>query len=640
MIGRLLRVIGLCLAVPAVSAWAADETYVDELIMQARAKRLSERVEWLRLLHYEPYSWRLGRRSLADDPRFFNAPNGKVDPVAELDATLRAFFSDRPETDKQQNPQCAFIARYHWLKQELGFDPTRLPPQRCARFEQWRERLNPGVLTLVFPAAYLNNPASLYGHTLLRIDAKDHDDRTRLLSYAINYAAATDETSGIVFAARGLFGGYPGLFAIAPYYIKVTEYNDLENRDIWEYELNFTEAEIDRLLMHVWELGPIRFDYYFFDENCSYHLLSLFEVARPDLRLTEQFKAWAIPADTVRAVVQQQGLLRRVTYRPARSTTIRTWQERMPNANVELARALASGELEPAAPAVQALPETERARILELAFEYLEYQRLASARPGVEPSLETSRRLRALLVARAAVGAPSPPPVPTPAVRPDEGHGSARIGIGVGRSDGARFTELRLRPAYHDIYDPEEGYNRGAQIEFFNLALRQTEDQEGIRLERLDLIDITSLSPRDGFFRPRSWNVAASVVRQRFADGSRPLVFRVGGGAGAAYEPIPGTLLYGTIDTAFDVGSNYDAGYAVGIGPALGALIDIGPRARLGLYGRALRYGWGDDHDAREMKLVQTYNPSRQMQWRIELGRAREFDHAWNSAALFWNLYF
>ena len=32
--------------------------------------------------------------------------------------------------------------------------------------------------------------------------------------------------------------------------------------------------------------------------------------------------------------------------------------------------------------------------------------------------------------------------------------------------------------------------NRGAQIEFFNLTLRQTEEQEGVRLERLDLIDI------------------------------------------------------------------------------------------------------------------------------------------------------
>ncbi len=636
MIGRILAGGAFCLACLVSPSWAGDD-YADELIAQARARGLPERVEWLKLLHYEPYSWRLGRRSLADDPQFFNAPNGKTDPAAELDATLRAFFSTRAETDSEQNPQCAFIARYHWLKQELGFDPARLPEQRCERFERWRERLNPGVLTLVFPAAYLNNPASLYGHTLLRIDAKDQDDRTRLLAYAINYAAATDETSGIVFAARGLFGGYPGLFAIAPYYIKVTEYNDLENRDIWEYELNFTQAEIDRLLMHVWELGPIRFDYYFFDENCSYHLLSLFEVARPGLRLTEQFKAWAIPADTVRAVVKEQGLLRRVTYRPARSTVIRAWQTRLPEPQVRLAQAVARGDVDLNDGAIEALPDIERARVLELAFEYLEYERIAATRPT---SPETSARLRKLLLARSAVNAPAPAAVPIPEVRPDEGHGSARFGVGIGRSDGASFTEVRLRPAYHDIYDPEAGYNRGAQIEFFNIALRKTEDQDGARLEQLDLINITSLSPRDAFFKPRSWNVGAGLLRKRFADGTRPLVFRVGGGAGVAYEPWAGTLFYGTLDAAVDAAGDYDAGYAAGIGPALGVLSDVAPNARLGLYARAIRYGLGDDHDARELKLVQTYNPSRQTQLRLELGRNREFEHAFDTAALYWSIYF
>ena len=96
-----------------------------------------------------------------------------------------------------------------------------------------------------------------------------------------------------------------------PYYLKVREYTDLENRDIWEYELNLSPEEIDRLLMHAWELGPIHFDYYFFDENCAYHLLGLLEAARPDLELTKGFRWWAIPSDTVREVVKQKGLVKR-----------------------------------------------------------------------------------------------------------------------------------------------------------------------------------------------------------------------------------------------------------------------------------------------------------------------------------------
>jgi hypothetical protein len=88
----------------------------------------------------------------------------------------------------------------------------------------------------------------MYGHTLLRIDARDQDERTRLLAYAINFAADTDEKNGLVFAVKGLLGGYPGTFSVLPYYLKVREYGDLENRDLWEYELDLSPPEVDRVL--------------------------------------------------------------------------------------------------------------------------------------------------------------------------------------------------------------------------------------------------------------------------------------------------------------------------------------------------------------------------------------------------------
>ena len=229
----------------------ADERYLQQLVNEAHEQKLAQQPEWHALVHYKPRLILPGVKSLADAPNFFIAKNGKTDPIAELDATLASFFSDIEQTDQQQHPQCAFIARYHWLKQELDFDPDRLPERPCQRFSTWREALDAKELTLIFPAAYLNNPASMFGHTLLRVDAWGQDERTRLLAYAINYAADTGEDGGMAFAVKGLFGGYPGLFSIGPYYVRVRQYNDLENRDIWEYRLNFTEQEIDLLLMHV-----------------------------------------------------------------------------------------------------------------------------------------------------------------------------------------------------------------------------------------------------------------------------------------------------------------------------------------------------------------------------------------------------
>lgn len=630
----------LCLIacwLPAVAAAAADD-YLGELIDAARVKKLADRPLWHALLHYKPRLFLPGVESQADDPDFFHAPDGKTDPEQELAATLAAFFSGLEETDTQQNPQCRFIARYRWLKRELRFDPARLPEQPCRRFREWRAALNPQALTLVFPAAYLNNPASLYGHTLLRVDARDQDERTRLLAYAINYAAATDETSGLVFAVKGIFGGYPGLFSISPYYAKVTEYNDLENRDIWEYELDFTAEEIDRLLMHVWELGPIRFDYYFFDENCSYHLLSLFDVARPELRLTDRFPAWVIPADTVRVVTEEPGLLRRAIYRPARSTILRHRQQRMSAGQVDLAKAIALDGAALDGPALDGLPDVERARVLELAYEYLEYERL---RGRTADAPQTAARLRALLLARSRLHVAEEAPPPAPAVRSDQGHRSARAIVRIGRENGKGFQEFQLRAAYHDLLDPEDGYNRGAAIEFLSVTLRHRERDNRTRIERVDLINITSLSPRDELLKPMSWRIDLGYVRKRLrSPDDEPLIFRTVAGAGFTWEAGPRLMWYTMLEGALDVSGRLDDGYALGGGLAAGAVLDVSDRWRLQLEGRALRYGTGDAHWATEVALNQRFTLGSRSALRVELVQRREFSRFSREGGIAWSYYF
>jgi len=104
---------------------------------------------------------------------------------------------------------------------------------------------------MVFPTAHINSPASMYGHTFLRVSS-NHD--TPLISNAINFAAKTNDTNGLIFAYKGLFGEYEGRYSILPYYEKIKEYNNLEQRDIWEYDLDLTQEEINRLVLHTFEL--------------------------------------------------------------------------------------------------------------------------------------------------------------------------------------------------------------------------------------------------------------------------------------------------------------------------------------------------------------------------------------------------
>lgn len=616
----------LSMTILSLPLYANDDQYLHQLIQQSRDIRLAERIEWLNLLHYKPYPFWPGSRSLSDDPAFFNAPDGKTQAASELEATLSAFFSNIEETAQVQNPQCRFVARYHWLAQQLKFDPKRLQAQPCKRFDAWLQAINPHEITLVFPSAYLNSPASMYGHTLLRIDAKDQNEHTRLLAYTISYLAATDETNGLVFAYKGLSGGYPGHYTIAPYYLKVREYSDLENRDIWEYRLNFTAEEISRLMMHIWEVGPTYFDYYFVDENCSYHLLALLDVARPDLRLADEFRWMALPSDTVREVTDRANLLKEAIYRPSNATIILQRLREMQPALRKLTQAISSGVIAPSDPSVSQLEPQQQAQVLELSYDYLTYLRASKSEWPEAAALS-----RTLLVARSSLNVTTTvPEIGVPDTRPDQGHKSLRAGLSFGSRDGTSYQELAIRPLYHDQNDPSAGFVRGAQLQFFNFSLRKYSNGSGLRVEEFVPIDIFSLSPRNDFFSSLSWKVKAGWARKRLGDGSEPLLARLNSGLGLAWDvpslDQPIAQVYTFMDATLEGSDSYARNYAFGIGPAIGVIADISSKWRINAYARVQRFALGEPHTAAEFTLLQRYTIAPQSALRLELTKTSEFD--------------
>ncbi|MDQ6735519.1 MAG: DUF4105 domain-containing protein, partial [Nitrospirota bacterium] len=199
------------MAATAMAAEQPDRAYLAELIQRASEANLAEDRYWHLLLHYRK-NLLPGYTSEADDPGFFLASDGKTNPQAELAATLTQFFSSELVGRSRQPAQCAFIGRYTWLKNKLSIDDSRLRPEPCERFHNWYAEMNPQSITLIFPSAFMNNPSSMFGHTLLRVDRKGQTEHTRILAYTINYAADVPPDAGVAFAIKGLAGGYKGFF--------------------------------------------------------------------------------------------------------------------------------------------------------------------------------------------------------------------------------------------------------------------------------------------------------------------------------------------------------------------------------------------------------------------------------------------
>ncbi|MGT0149953.1 DUF7843 domain-containing protein [Vibrio metschnikovii] len=96
----------------------------------------------------------------------FLAQDGKINPQAELQATLDTLYHSDPAIAEQA--RCTYPARYTWIESQLG----RTAQLNCPELNNWRTVIDPAGMTLVFPTAFMNNPSSMFGHTLLRIDAK------------------------------------------------------------------------------------------------------------------------------------------------------------------------------------------------------------------------------------------------------------------------------------------------------------------------------------------------------------------------------------------------------------------------------------------------------------------------------------
>jgi len=618
----------LFLLLPGFPLQANEPSYLLSLLVTARQMELSKDPYWHTLLHYKKTI--LGFHSLVDDPRFFLAPTGKYDPQAELEATLRSLFS-REEDEKRQSV-CRFIARYDWLADRLKIDPSRLPVPECHRFSEIVDQIKPASVTLIFPAAHINNPASMFGHTLLTIDTSS---QSRLLAYAINYSAVTRETFGPFFAIKGLFGFYPGYFSMLPYYGKLQEYSDIEHRDIWEYSLNLSGEEIKRLLMHTYEMDGVYSDYYFFDENCSYNLLFLLDAARPSIGLTDQFPLWVIPIDTVRKV-QENGLTTGAIYRPSRATKIKYLASLLPESNWAIARDLAAGKMDPDRLLEEKIEPGRKILTCDLAVEHLQYQ---YSKKKLTPG-EFQERFRKILRARSLLGgAEEEYQIPPPA-RPDEGHLSSRLSLGAGVSRGRLFEEVGFRPAYHDLLDNERGYVEGAQIIFADTALRFYSSDRKLLLQKLDIIDIVSLSSRDIFFQPYSWKVKTGLLQKTGNDGQDHLVYQLNPGGGVSYKVNKGNLLYFLGEVDLNYGGGMEGRYAVGIGASAGLLSSLSEVWKVNLYTREIYYGLGGRHNDWEAGLQQNFTLSTNTSLRADVSISRAYGFNRITAGLFGNLYF
>lgn len=543
-------------------------------------------IYWQKLMHYQP-SIR-GLHGQADGAGYYFSTNGAWSLAEEAKASVLAFMTE-VGSDPNYHPQCRFPERFRYLKEKLALEIKAI---FCPDYIEWMNSLDPVGAALVFASNYPNNPGSAMGHTFIRIISRKtsrlqkgwvSDNHLDLLDYSISYAASTDEVKGFKYAMSGLFGGFYGQFSMQPYYMKVREYNEGEGRDLWEYELNINEASVKKMVANFWEVSKnTHFNYFFIDENCSFHMLTMLDIAKPEWNLSSHFPLFTIPYETIKALAKIPDAILETKYRaslPKRSQNISnqlTTQERSDF------KAIIEGR-------VPLLKYSSNAPFLEAFATYIHYQKIENEMiypSGMEALYNESLITRAKLGKSKSPTRKIEPPI---SARPEIGHSASQVSLNTGFLDGKQIQNFNFKIGLHDLINREAGFSADTRLNFLGLNLKRFKgkNQYKYKIDEILIVDTLSLIAVTEYEKPKSWGIRAAYHTPEDQELLARQTLQVLPSIGLNFKPWANSVsLYVLGQWEFEYAYFTKSNLRTGPGAAFGTVMDIGSKSKLNIEGR------------------------------------------------------
>ena len=535
-------------------ALTAHASPLTEALQVAARLDLARHPIWLKLLHFEG---RLPQSVVLTDD-FFLSPEGRSNPQTELHATLEAYFIPWQQ-DADEHPRCRFPARYYWLSRQLPLPGYTLEEPRCQRLSKWALLDRVKSVSLLLVSGYLGNPASTFGHALLKLNTDSSDDEYGLFDLTLNYGALIPENENALrYVVRGLFGGYEAGFSDRYFYTQDLVYSHTEFRDIWDYRLALSDHQRTLLILHVWEIIGRKFVYYFLTKNCALRLAELLDLVVDDL-VIDRARWWYLPVqlfhrlkaiDAARQHAGNGNLVEAVRFIPSSKRMLVHRMQLLTKQEVRAMNAILRDGPSSLDARLKGLSDERKTVVLDTLLAYHKYRFMA--RESVDdPALEELKRMA--LLARLQLPAqprlaPDIPILPSPA----DGSRPMVAGVGVASSTLSETPFLRLTWSPFKLERVGRNSMEGGELVLLDVAVGLLEGRRRIFLDQFDLIRLSSLNtlpvPLTGE-NPLSWQLHAGVVR--VDDGEMPVYDGMASfGIGYAKSWRPGIIGYAMADVA------------------------------------------------------------------------------------------
>lgn len=461
---------------------------------QKKLTELSSQKYWLALLHMPTAT----ASSEIIDPAFFLSTSTEKTAKAELEASLKSFFISSGE-DSNSHSQCRFPARFQWLKTQLPELLAKVPQIQCPLLEQWTDQEQVSSVSAVFASGYLGNPASFYGHILLKFNSSS-ETKNILQQQSLNFGAAVPEQENpLIYIGKGLFGGYDAMFSHGLFYLNIQSYGEAELRDLWEYKLDLQPEQVRSLSLHAWELIGRNYQYFFLKQNCAFRMAELLELVI-NAELIDKNQPWAMPVSIFHqlAEVKQQELplVSEVIQHTSRQQRFHQAYLELPQSTKELVAAMVQHGFSTELQDYRQLSAKQKIKVLELLFDYLEFLRIS------KHELYSDQAKRKLLKARLALPAATEKTKHTTQAAPHQSHLPSLLQISAVSHQQQAALQLRFRATYYDMLTSDTARVPYSALSMFDLKLRWQDGK--LDLHSFDLLHIENMNlsvtglPADG----------------------------------------------------------------------------------------------------------------------------------------------
>jgi len=510
---------------------------------------ISQETKWRYLLGYT----KLKRSNILTE-EFFLSKKGRQDPFAELIATLSAFALPKESlVNINDHAQCRFRARYFWLSEYIDFSAHNIEAVYCSDFEAFSYNNKTTSISLIFATGFLGNPASYYGHMLLKLNTDEHAI-TNLEETSVNFGAIYPSTESIpAYILKGIFGGYQSTFTHQQYYSQNLSYGEVDLRDIWEYELQLSDKEVLLATAHVWELLDKKYRYYFFNRNCAFYMASVIQLVL-DEKLTNNFRPWQTPQRLLQQLnkIHHSGapLIKSIRYIPSRQSRLYKRFLALDEEQKQWVSLLIKDESLLNSDEFDSLDGLSKQLLVDVLIDY--YQYLHTKEYIDEQTFK--RNNQALLIKRFTLPSTEAAVKFKSDASPHAGRKASYSSLGYVYRESTSGAAIKLRPAYYDSLDFDSGHLKNSSLAMGELDLESVKDRWYV--ESVGLIRVESL-PRNTTYLPgdrvNSWYLDVNFSRPRSKDRyescSNCLVPDFSGGAGYSKsfvnDQVLGSVLFG-----------------------------------------------------------------------------------------------